>query len=77
MAGTWKATAYINITGMWLVGLPLAWVAANVWHWPLYLVFICALMEEVAKALMVIYRILSKRWLNNLVEPPMTEQNQY
>ena len=73
--GDVKATACINITGMWLVGLPLAWVAANIWHWPLYLVFMCALMEEVTKAILVIYRILSKRWLNNLVEPAAVEQN--
>lgn len=73
--GDVKATAYINITGMWLVGLPLAWVSANVWHWPLYLVFMCALMEEVAKAILVIYRILSRRWLNNLVDPAIAEQS--
>ena len=64
--GDVKATAVINITGMWLVGVPLTWVAVNIWHWPLYLVFICALMEEVTKAILVLYRILARYWLKNI-----------
>ena len=65
--GDVKATIYIKMTGMWGVGLPLAYFAANEWGWPLYLVFICSLGEELTKSILVIGRIISKRWLNNLV----------
>ncbi len=69
--GDVNATAVINIIGMWCVGLPLAWVAATVWQLPLYMVFICALMEEVTKAILVIYRVIAGRWLKNLVSEPI------
>ena len=65
--GDVKATAFINIVGMWMVGLPLTWFAANIWQWSLPMVFMCALMEEVAKAILVLARIASKHWLKNLV----------
>ncbi len=64
--GDVKATAAINIIGMWFVGVPLTWAAVTIWNWPLYLVFICALMEEVTKAILVLYRVLAKYWLKNL-----------
>ncbi|MET4694790.1 MATE family efflux transporter [Endozoicomonas lisbonensis] len=72
--GDVKATIYINVAGMWGVGLPLAYCAANWWGWPLYLVFICSLGEEITKSILVLARIVSRRWLNNLVqEKPSTE----
>lgn len=64
--GDVKATAVINIIGMWFVGVPLTWAAVNLWGWPLYMVFICALMEEVTKAVLVLYRVLARYWLKNL-----------
>ena len=64
--GDVKATAVINIVGMWLVGIPLTYAAINLWHWPLYLVFLCTLMEEITKAILVLYRIVARYWLRNL-----------
>ena len=65
--GDVKASVYINVVGMWGVGLPLAYFSANSWSWPLYLVFICSLGEEATKSILVLARIVSRRWLNNLV----------
>ena len=64
--GDVKASAAINIIGMWCVGLPLTWAAVNYWHWPLYLVFACTLTEEATKAVLVLYRVLARYWLKNL-----------
>ena len=64
--GDVKATAVINIVGMWLVGIPLTYAAVNFWDWPLYLVFLCTLMEEITKAILVLYRIVARYWLKNL-----------
>lgn len=64
--GDVKATAVINFIGMWFVGVPLTWAAVTIWHLPLWLVFICSLMEEVAKAILVLIRFGSKHWLKNL-----------
>ena len=71
--GDVKATIYINMIGMWGVGLPLAYFAANEWGWPLYLVFICSLGEELTKSILVLARIVSRRWLNNLVQEKPSE----
>ena len=68
--GDVKATALINIIGMWFVGLPLCWIAANIWQWSLPMVFVCALMEEVTKSILVLARIASRHWLKNLVVNP-------
>ena len=66
--GDVRATVYINLIGMWGVGLPLAYMAANWWNWPLFLVFICSLCEDITKSILVIIRVISRRWLNNLVQ---------
>ena len=71
--GDVKATVYINSIGMWAVGLPLAWMAANWWHWPLLLVFICSLGEEITKSVLVLWRVVSRHWLKNLVQNPQEE----
>jgi Na+-driven multidrug efflux pump len=69
--GDVKATAIINGIAMWVIGIPMAWLAAS-WGLPLYLVFIFSLTEELAKAIMVLGRVFSRRWLKNLVsEPPV------
>ena len=65
--GDVRASFYINVIGMWGVGLPLAFMAANYWGWSLYLVFICSLGEEVTKSVLVLYRVLSRNWLKKLV----------
>lgn len=71
--GDVKATVYINGIGMWAVGLPLAWMAVNWWHWPLLLVFICSLGEEMTKSVLVLWRVVSRSWLKNLVQDPQEE----
>ncbi|RJG51267.1 MATE family efflux transporter [Motilimonas pumila] len=58
---------FIDLFCMWCIGIPLAFVAATVWGWPLYLVYLCSLSEEIVKAFMVIFRVHRKKWLKNLV----------
>lgn len=72
--GDVKASVYINCIGMWAVGLPLAWMAANWWHWPLLLVFICSIGEEITKSVLVLWRVLSRSWLKNLVQKPQEDR---
>ncbi|MFO6422836.1 MATE family efflux transporter [Motilimonas sp. KMU-193] len=58
---------FIDLFCMWCIGIPLAFVAATVWGWPLYLVYLCSLSEEIVKAVMVVFRVHRKLWLKNLV----------
>ena len=67
--GDVKATAFINIIAMWCIGIPMALLAVFL-DMPLYMVFIFSLFEELAKAMMTLYRVLTRRWLRNLVTDP-------
>ncbi|MGI9274322.1 MAG: MATE family efflux transporter [Endozoicomonas sp.] len=63
------ATVVINTSAMWIVGIPLAWYAATQLGMPLYVVYICSLCEELSKSILVLWRVVSRRWLKNLVVP--------
>ncbi len=58
---------FIDIVGMWCIGLPLAWGAVNLLGWPLSWVVAVILLEELSKVLLVQRRIRQRRWLRNLV----------
>ncbi len=57
-----------DITGMWVISLPLTWLCA--FHWELSLIFvvIAAYSEEVTKGLFFVFRVKSKRWMRNLTQ---------
>ncbi|KGY11441.1 multidrug transporter [Vibrio tubiashii] len=69
--GDTRYAATINICCMWGVGIPLVYISALWWQWPLYLVFLISMSEEVVKAGFLIYRLLLRKWLNNLVSDPV------
>jgi putative MATE family efflux protein len=58
---------------IWIVGVPMAYLGAFVWHLPVYFVYLCAMSEEATKWTLGIRRYLSRKWINNLtmhVEAP-------
>lgn len=64
--GDTKFCLFLDTAGVWLVGVPLAFLGGLVWHLPVYYVYALVLMEEVFKFLFGLPRILSKKWINNL-----------
>ncbi len=58
---------FIDIVGMWCIGIPLAWVAVTLLGWPLSWVVAVVLLEELSKVLLVQRRIRQRCWLKNLV----------
>ncbi len=54
---------------VWMVGVPAAYIGANVFHLPVYYVYLLAFLEEVTKLVIIFGRFKSKRWINNLTEP--------
>ena len=58
---------FIDIVGMWCIGLPLAWAAVSLLGWPLSWVVAVVLLEELCKVLLVQRRIRQRHWLKNLV----------
>jgi Na+-driven multidrug efflux pump len=52
---------------IWLIGVPLAWFAASLMHWPIYIAVLLARQEEVVKLIVLMKRFLSKKWVRNVI----------
>jgi putative MATE family efflux protein len=51
---------------IWVLGVPLTFVGAFVFHLPVYWVYLLAMSEEVSKWLLGAYRFFSRKWIHNL-----------
>ncbi|KUO75786.1 MAG: MATE family efflux transporter [Clostridia bacterium BRH_c25] len=56
----------LDTCGVWLVGVPLAFLGGLVFHLPIYWVYALVQVEEVIKLIIGIPRLASKKWINNL-----------
>lgn len=57
----------LDVSSIWLVGVPLALLGGFVFHLPVYHVYLLIMAEEAIKLAIGLYRFASKRWINNLV----------
>lgn len=64
--GDTKFSLFIDIGGVWLVGVPMAIIAGYILRLPVYYVYALVSLEEVFKVIFGAPRILSKKWINNL-----------
>ena len=53
---------------VWLVAVPLAFLAATVWHVPIHIAVLIARSEEVVKSIVLTKRYLSKKWMNVMIK---------
>jgi len=53
---------------IWVVGVPLAFVGAFIFHLPVYWVYLLVMSEEISKWLLGVYRFFSRKWIHNLAE---------
>ena len=69
--GDTKMCLFLDTSGVWVIGVPLAFLGALVWHLPIYAVSGLVMLEEVYKAILGYIRYRQKKWLRNLaVEVP-------
>lgn len=64
--GDTKFCLFLDLGGVWLIGVPLAFLGGLVFKLPIHLVYALVYLEEVAKLMFCIPRIISKKWINNL-----------
>ena len=64
--GDTRFSMFIDGFIIWLVGVPMAYLGANVWNFPVYLVYLCAMSEEATKWLLGLNRYFSRKWIHNL-----------
>lgn len=65
--GDTKFVLYIDMLGVWFIGLPLALAGAFWLSLPIYAVFALANSHEYIRAFLGIRRTFSKRWIRNVV----------
>jgi Na+-driven multidrug efflux pump len=64
---TWFSLLMDGCT-IWVVGIPLAWVAAFVFKLPIGWVYLFVMSEETVKWIVGLWRVLSRKWIHNLAE---------
>lgn len=57
----------IDVLSPWLIGLPMAFLGVKVFAFPIYFVMAMINLEELVKSIFGIKRLLSNKWLRNLV----------
>ncbi len=65
--GDTRFALLMEICSIWLIGVPAAYLAAFVFHLPVYYVYLAVSIEEIAKAFVSGWRFKSRRWIHDLV----------
>src|SRR5512139_2740994 len=64
--GDTRFSLFLDGIIIWIVGVPMAYLGANIFHLPVYLVYLCAMSEEATKWILGINRYRSRKWIHNL-----------
>ena len=65
--GDTKASLFLDVTGVWFIGIPMALLGGFVFHFPIYIVYAMVLLEEVYKLILGFMRYRQKKWVKNIV----------
>ena len=68
--GDTRYAMFTELFSVWLIGVPAALIGGFLLHLPVYGVYALVLLEEAVKAIIVIRRFLSWRWIHDLVNVP-------
>lgn len=66
--GDSKFGAIVQGITLWLIGIPLAFIAAFVFKLPVYIVALMTAIEETVKVVALVKRFISNKWINNVVK---------
>lgn len=64
--GDTRYSLFLDGIIIWVVGVPMAYLAAFVFDLPVYFVYLFAMTEETAKWILGVFRYRSRKWINNL-----------
>jgi Na+-driven multidrug efflux pump len=65
--GDTKAALFLDVSSVWLIGIPMAVLGGLVLHLPIYIVYAMITIEEVYKLVFGYMRYRKKKWLKNIV----------
>lgn len=66
--GDVRFSMWLETLCVWLIGVPLSIVSARMLHFPVEIVMVLILLEEVVKMLVGMYRVKSQRWIHSMTE---------
>lgn len=64
--GDTRYSMLLEMSCVWLIGVPMAFLGSVVFKLPLHFVYLMACCEEVAKACIGLSRVISKKWIKNV-----------
>ncbi|MEO5887902.1 MAG: MATE family efflux transporter, partial [Anaerolineales bacterium] len=65
--GDTRYAMFTELFSIWLIGVPTALIGGFVLHLPVYGVYALVLIEEVIKAVIILRRFISRKWIHDLV----------
>ena len=65
--GDTKACLFLDCTGVWLIGIPMAFIGGLFLQLPIYIVYAMVMVEEIYKFVLGLIRYRQKKWLRNIV----------
>jgi putative MATE family efflux protein len=65
--GDTRYAMFTELFSIWMIGVPSALIGGFVLHLPVYGVYALVLLEEAVKAIIVLRRFLSRKWIHDLV----------
>lgn len=66
--GDTKFSMLLEMGSVWFVGVPLAFLGATVFKFPVHYVLALVYIEEVVKAIIGLPRIISRKWVKNVIK---------
>ena len=66
--GDTKFSLFLELGAVWLVGVPMAFLGALFFKLPVHVVVALVSLEEVVKAAIGVPRLISKKWVRNVIE---------
>jgi len=65
--GDTRYAMFMELFSVWLIGVPSALIGGFVLHLPVYGVYAMVLIEELVKAIVILRRFLSRKWIHDLI----------
>lgn len=65
--GDTKFALFLDCSGVWIIGIPLAFLGGLFFDLPIYYVYGLVMLEEIYKFFFGLWRYKQKKWLRNLV----------
>ena len=65
--GDTRFAMFTESGSVWLIAVPIAFLAALVWHMPIHLAVLMTRIESLIKAVILMQRYRSKKWMNTVI----------